>query len=75
MISIGSAPLENNQRDGVPNLEPLSLPILDGVSQVVVMVAEIIHTAVERKEKKKLDLYLLLLPLPPLLPTPHILLM
>ena len=51
MFSFGSDPLEKNQSDGVSNFEPLSKPVLDAISQVVVMAMEK-HTHSSERIKK-----------------------
>ena len=43
--------LKKNQSDGVSNLEPLSKPVLDAISQVVVMAMEK-HTHSSERIKK-----------------------
>ena len=52
MVSFGSGPLEKNQSGWVPNLEPLSKPIIDAISQPVVMAMEK-HTYNQAKKKLK----------------------
>lgn len=64
MVSFGSVSPNRNKNDGVSNPEPLSQPILDAMSQVVIMAMEK-HTYGHEKKKKKLNLfYLIFLSLP-----------
>ena len=71
MVSFGSAPLEKNQSGRVPNPEPLTKPILDAISQVVVMSTKKHTYSCEKKGKSNL-LHVIFFPL--LLSTNHILL-
>ena len=51
MVLFGSALLEKNQSGEVPNHEPMSKPILNAISQAIVMAME--RQTYNRKMKRK----------------------
>ena len=53
MVSFGNALLEKNQSGGLSNIEPLSKPILDAISQAVVMAMEKWTYNWEKEKRKK----------------------
>ena len=55
IVSFGSVPPEKYQSDGIPNLELLSQPSLDAISQAVVMAMENIHIVVRRKNENQIS--------------------
>lgn len=66
MVTFSGAPLGSYQSGGVPNLEPLSKPILDAISQAFVMGMEKhIHSCKKEKEGKLDFLHVILLLSPP----------
>lgn len=54
MVLLGSAPLENTPRHGVPNREPLSQPTFDVASQDVSMAMDKHTYGYEKKKTQKL---------------------
>ena len=54
MVSLGSALLEKTQSGGDPNLEPLSKPIFNAISQAIIMANG--ETVILLGKKGKLDL-------------------
>jgi hypothetical protein len=57
MVSFDNAHLKQNQSRGVSNLEPLPKPVLDAISQAVVMAMEKYAHSREPKKYLKINKY------------------